>query len=305
MRPARSELAVGITILLSLALFLATTLRLGGCAWLPSPGTRLAARFDDAAGVEARSAVLIAGVRVGEVERVELEAGRARLVLNVDASRAEVPIDSTVAIRSRGLLGERVVEIVPGSSEHLAGDGDTLVRTLEAPDLDRLLDGMAVISDDIREVTRSLRLVLGGAEGEENLSGMVEDLRAVSRGVRALVEENDERLANVMLNLESFSSDLARISQDEGQTLSELLQNFAQTSVRMQEAVESLAVVSARVERGEGTLGKLLTDEKLYAEAQASLEDLRVALREVRRAAEEAQEQLPVTVLGSVVGSLF
>ena len=305
MRPARSELAVGITILASLALFLGTTLRLGGCAWLPSPGTRLAARFDDAAGVEARSAVLIAGVRVGEVERVELEAGRARLVLRVDASRAEVPIDSTVAIRSRGLLGERVVEIVPGSSEHLAGNGDMLVRTLEAPDLDRLLDGMAVISDDIREVTRSLRLVLGGAEGEENLSGIIEDLRAVSGDVRALVEENDERIANVMLNLESFSSDLARISEDNSQTVSELLQNFAQTSVRMQDAVESLAVVSARVENGEGTLGKLLTDEKLYAEAQASLEDLRLALREVRRAAEEAQEQLPVTVLGSVVGSLF
>jgi phospholipid/cholesterol/gamma-HCH transport system substrate-binding protein len=305
MRPARSELAVGITILASLAVFLGTTLRLGGCSFVERPGAHIAARFDDAAGVEARSPVLIAGVRVGEVERVELEAGRARLVLRIDPGRAEVPIDSTVAIRSRGLLGERVVEIVPGGSDHLAASGDTLTRTLEAPDLDRLLDSLALVSEDIREVTRSLRLVLGGPEGEENLAGMVDDLRAVSRGVRALVEENDERLANVMLNLESFSSDLARISEDNGQTLSDLLQNFAQTSVRMQEAVESLAVVSARVERGEGTLGKLVSDEKLYAEARASLEDLRLALREVRRAAEEAQEQLPVTVLGSVVGTLF
>jgi len=305
MRSARPELAVGVTLLASLALFFATTLRLGGCAWTPRPGIRLDARFDDAAGVEPRSPVLIAGVRVGEVEGVELDAGRARLVLRIDAERVEVPIDSTVAIRSRGLLGERVVEIVPGSSEHLATHGDTLVRILEAPDLDRLLDSFALVSDDIREVTRSLRLVLGGTEGEENLSGMIEDLRAVTRNVRTLVEENDERLGNVMLNLESFSADLASISENDGQTLSQLLQNFAQTSVRMQEAVESLAVVSARVERGEGTLGKLLTDEKLYAEAQASLEDLRLALREVRRAAEEAQEQLPVTVLGSVVGSLF
>jgi phospholipid/cholesterol/gamma-HCH transport system substrate-binding protein len=305
MRSARPELAVGITLLASLALFFATTLRLGGCAWAPRPGTRLDARFDDAAGVEPRSPVLFAGVRVGEVEGVELDAGRARLVLRIDAERAEVPIDSLVAIRSRGLLGERVVEIVPGGSEHLAAHGDTLVRTQEAPDLDRLLDSLALVSDDIREVTRSLRLVLGGTEGEENLSGMIEDMRAVSRGVRTLVEENDERLANVMLNLESFSADLARISENDGQTLSQLLQNFAQTSVRMQEAVESLAVVSARVERGEGTIGKLLADEKLYSEAQASLEELRLALREVRRAAEEAQEQLPVTVLGSVVGSLF
>jgi phospholipid/cholesterol/gamma-HCH transport system substrate-binding protein len=296
---------VGLTLTAALALFLYSSLRVGGCSGLSTPGTRLTARFDDASGVEARTEVRIAGVRVGEVERAELEAGRARLTLRLDAAAARVPIDSLVAVRSRGLLGERIVEIEPGSAERLARDGDTLTRTVDPPDLDRLFDSLAVVSGDLQEVTRSLRLVLGGPAGEENLAAIVEDVRRVTGEMRELVEQNDERFARILMNLDDFSGDLARITENNGQTLEELLTSFAQTSERMQSAVDDLATVTASVREGEGTLGRLVTDESLYAEAQASLEELRSALREVRRAAEEAQEQLPVTVLGSVVGTLF
>jgi phospholipid/cholesterol/gamma-HCH transport system substrate-binding protein len=295
---------VGLTLAAALALLLYSSLRVGGCGALAPSGTRLTARFEDASGVEARTEVRVAGVRVGEVERAELDAGRARLTLRIDPA-VRVPIDSLVAVRSRGLLGERIVEIELGSAERPALDGDTLTRTLDPPDLDRLLDSLALVSGDLQEVTRSLRLVLGGPAGEENLAAIVEDVRRVTGEMRELVEQNDERFARILINLDDFSTDLARITESNGQTLEELLASFARTSERMQSAVEDLARVSARVEEGEGTLGRLVNDESLYAEAQASLAELRAALREVRRAAEEAQEQLPVTVLGSVVGTLF
>jgi phospholipid/cholesterol/gamma-HCH transport system substrate-binding protein len=110
----RSELAVGATLVAALVLFLYSTLRVGGCSMISPPGRHMTARFDDASGVERRTDVLIAGVRVGEVERVELEAGRARITLRIDDESTRIPLDSTVAVRSRGLLGERVVEITPG-----------------------------------------------------------------------------------------------------------------------------------------------------------------------------------------------
>ena len=87
--------------------------------------------------------------------------------------------------------------------------------------------------------------------------------------------------------------------------MGELLDNFARTSDRLADAVDDLAVVSDRVERGEGTIGKLTKDEELYTKLDESVTELKRTLGEVRRAAEDAQEQLPVTVLGSLVGSLF
>jgi phospholipid/cholesterol/gamma-HCH transport system substrate-binding protein len=307
----RSEIAVGLTVLAALGIFLYSTFRIGACSLGAPAGVRLLAHFDDAAGVGPRTEVQIAGVEVGSVEAVALEEGRARLVLRLADPAPEVPIDSRVAIRSRGLLGERVVVVELGEDERLAADGDTLVRTREAPNLDAMLDNLATVSADIGEVARSLRVVMGGTEGEEMLSAIVGDVRSVTGQMRAFVEANEDRFARVVTNLdtvsgnlESFSTTLDRLATDD-RSLETLLASFKSAAAQLEVTVGHLATVSERLERGEGTLGKLMKDEELYQRVAGSVAELQRTLTEVRRAAEETQEQLPVTVLGSVVGSLF
>lgn len=308
----RSDFTVGLTVIAALAIFFFSTLEIGSCSLLQPSGLRLVTRFDDAGGVEPRTEVRIAGVRVGEVESVALEDGRARMTLRIDDPAQEIPLDSTVVIRSRGLLGERVVQVVRGESDRMAGDGDTLIRTQEAPNLDAMLDSLATVASDLREVTRSVRLVLGGAEGEETLAEIVDNIRSVAADIRSFIDDNQDQLSRVVsnfdevsANLNRFSEDLAGIAADNDQTVNQLLANFAAASEGLQQTVDELAVVSARVEAGEGTLGRLLKDDELYTKVDSSVTELHRTLEEVRRAAEEAQEQLPVTVLGSVVGSLF
>jgi phospholipid/cholesterol/gamma-HCH transport system substrate-binding protein len=249
---------------------------------------------------------------VGEVESVELEEGRARMTLRIDDRGQEIPLDSTAVIRSHGLLGERVVELVRGSSGRIIQDGDTLMRTQEAPNLDAMLDSLSTVAADLREVTRSVRLVLGGAEGEEALAEVVGNIRIVAGEIRSFVEDNQDQLSRVVSNfddvsgnLSGFSEDLAGLASDNDQTVRELLTNFAAAAERLQQTADELSKVSARVEAGEGTLGRLLKDDELYTKVDSSVTELNRTLEEVRRAAEEAQEQLPVTVLGSVVGTLF
>jgi hypothetical protein len=70
-------------------------------------------------------------------------------------------------------------------------------------------------------------------------------------------------------------------------------------------AIDSLAEVSTRLEQGEGTAGRLLRDEKLYEDLDGAVKEARSALVEVRRAAEETQEQVPATILTTLLGSLF
>lgn len=312
MQRDRAELAVGATVLAALGILLYSTFRVGGCAWLEPTGTRLVARFDDAGGVDPRTHVLVAGVKVGEVEAVELDGGRARLTLRVDDPALGVPADSTVRIRSRGMLGERVIEIVRGQDPTLLSDGDTLTRSVEAPNLDAMLDALATVAEDVEAVTGSVRAVLGDAQGEEAVAQIVEDVRFVAAGLRGLVESNGDELTRVLgnfdeasQNLASISQDFAELASDKQQTVGEMLDNFARSSERLGDAVEDLAAVSERVEKGEGTIGKLVADEELYTKLDESVTELKRTLSEVRRAAEDAQEQLPVTVLGSLVGSLF
>ncbi|UCE84618.1 MAG: hypothetical protein JSU66_09600, partial [Deltaproteobacteria bacterium] len=87
--------------------------------------------------------------------------------------------------------------------------------------------------------------------------------------------------------------------------IAQVLTNFEAASRRLADSLGSLANVTEKIERGEGTVGRLTSDEALYEELDEALSDARAALREVRRAAEETQEQIPATVLTTIFGTLF
>ena len=311
MSQERKEVGVGLAVLAALGMLFASTMRIGACDLATPQSTRIYATFDNAAGVERRTDILIAGVKVGEVDGVTLDGGRARLILRIDEP-VRLPANSIVAIRSRGLLGERIVEITQGDSRRLVSEGDTLTRSVEAPSIDDLLDDLAVVSRDIREVTGAVRLVLGGERGEETIAAIVDDVRAVADGLREFLDESGPTLAKTLSNFDEvsenlidFSGDIARITEDNEQTVGDMLESFADASQEMAGALENIKSVSEKIEKGEGTLGKLVADDEIYTKVDGSLAELQQTLTEVRRAAEDAQEQLPVTVLGSLVGSLF
>jgi phospholipid/cholesterol/gamma-HCH transport system substrate-binding protein len=311
MSQERKEVGVGLAVLAALGMLFASTMRIGACDLATPQATRIYATFDNAAGVERRTDILIAGVKVGEVDGVTLDGGRARLILRIDEP-VRLPANSIVAIRSRGLLGERIVEITQGDSRRLVSEGDTLTRSVEAPSIDDLLDDLAVVSRDIREVTGAVRLVLGGERGEETIAAIVDDVRAVADGLREFLDESGPTLAKTLSNFDEvsenlidFSGDIARITEDNEQTVGDMLESFADASQEMVGALENIKSVSEKIEKGEGTLGKLVADDEIYTKVDGSLAELQQTLTEVRRAAEDAQEQLPVTVLGSLVGSLF
>jgi len=308
----RREIWVGVMVIGALSMLFASTMRLGACGPQGSQGMQVHATFDNAAGVERRTDVLVAGVKVGEVDSVHLDAGRARIGLRIDDGGLTLPADSIVSIRSRGLLGERVVEIQRGDSQRMLASGDTMTQSVEAPNLDDLIDDLAAVSKDIREVSGAVKLVLGGSRGEETIAAIVDDVRAVSRGLRNFIEDNGDTLAKTLTNfdevaenLTDFSEDISRITADNEQTVGDMLENFADASEQMSTALSDIADVSEKIEQGQGTLGKLVNEDEVYTKVDESLAELQQTLTEVRRAAEDAQEQLPVTVLGSLVGSLF
>ena len=301
-----AEIAVGSFVLGTFFLLMWGTMQIGAFPGLTGPdGRYLSARFDNVAGLDLEADVLIAGVRVGKVDGIELEGHQARVTLRIESDEVMLPVDSVVAIRSRGLLGERVLEIVLGKSAQSLADGGHFTRTQAAADVDLLVDRLTDIAGDIKEVSSTFRNVLGDAEGEEALQEIVTNIRAVSTEMRRVVEQNERGIERIVTNLDSFASDLASLTGENRDRISETIQSMHTASGTLNDALESLASLSARVERGEGTVGKLLVDEGLYEEVDAVIADVRAALREIRRAAEETQEQIPATILTTIFGSLF
>jgi phospholipid/cholesterol/gamma-HCH transport system substrate-binding protein len=133
------DLAVGCFVLIGIAALAYMSISLGGLSYSGPGGLTLYATFDEIGGLAARAPVVIGGVRVGEVDAVELDAdfrARVRLELN---SELQLPDDSSVSIYTQGVLGNQYVSLEPGASDLFLKSGDEIAYTQNATVLERLI----------------------------------------------------------------------------------------------------------------------------------------------------------------------
>ncbi len=136
--PAR-DLAVGLFVLVGLAAVGYLSLQVGGLSYKGPGGLVLYATFDEIGGLKVRAPVSVSGVRVGQVESIELNADlRARVTLDLDPG-LELPIDTSAAIRTSGLLGDQFIALEPGAEDVLLQSGEPIGRTDNALSLERLI----------------------------------------------------------------------------------------------------------------------------------------------------------------------
>jgi phospholipid/cholesterol/gamma-HCH transport system substrate-binding protein len=148
---ATRDFIVGLFVLGGLLAVGYLSTSLGGLSYTGDGGFELVAVFDDIGGLSQRSPVKISGVKVGQVAGIALDEDlRARVALDLDPG-LELPIDSSAAIRTAGLLGDQFVSLEPGAEDELLAPGEVFTYTESAFSLDKLVG----------------RLVHGDAFGDE------------------------------------------------------------------------------------------------------------------------------------------
>lgn len=136
--PAR-DLIVGAFVLAALVSIAYLSVTLGGVSYTGKRGLKLYATFDEIGGLRARAPVVIAGVRVGEVDAIVLDPDfRAKTSLDVDAS-LELPTDTSASIVTAGVLGDQYISLEPGGEETFLHSGDEITFTQSAIILERLI----------------------------------------------------------------------------------------------------------------------------------------------------------------------
>lgn len=144
------DFVVGLFVLVSLVAVAYLSASLGGLSYKGEGGFELVAVFDDVGGLSQRSPVKISGVKVGQVAGIQLDEDlRARVALDLDPV-LELPIDSSAAIRTAGLLGDQFVSLEPGAEDDLLQPGEVFTYTESALSLDKLV-GRLVHGDAFEE----------------------------------------------------------------------------------------------------------------------------------------------------------
>jgi phospholipid/cholesterol/gamma-HCH transport system substrate-binding protein len=139
----RLDLAVGTFVLAGMAALAWLALKIGGGALLDADTIAIRARFTNLGGIAPGASVLISGVQVGKVEKVELDDRFAAIATLRVRQDVALPADTMAAIRSSGLIGEKYVSLNPGADEATLKAGDLITDTESAVDLESLISRFA------------------------------------------------------------------------------------------------------------------------------------------------------------------
>jgi phospholipid/cholesterol/gamma-HCH transport system substrate-binding protein len=132
------ELAVGLFLVIGIVCLGYLTIKLGEMEVLGEKGYELQAVFANSGGLKNGSPVVIAGVEVGRVKQIVLDEYEAKVVMNLPVD-VKIQDDAIASIKTKGLIGEKYIEITAGGSEKILEPGDFIRETEPAVDLEQLI----------------------------------------------------------------------------------------------------------------------------------------------------------------------
>ncbi len=133
------DLIVGVFVLFGLISIGYLSIQVGGLYYSGPSGFKLIATFDEVGDLKPRAAVVIAGVKVGRVVSIKLDPIlRARCELDIDPSLG-LDVETSAAIMTAGLLGEKFVALEPGGADEMLESGEEIGRTVSALSIENLV----------------------------------------------------------------------------------------------------------------------------------------------------------------------
>ncbi|HLA28552.1 MAG TPA: MlaD family protein [Syntrophales bacterium] len=255
-----SEAKVGLFVLVGFLILGYMSVQVGKGGLGLKKGYSVDVVFDSAAGLSRDASVQIAGVEVGRVESIKLKDGKALVALRITP---DVMLEKDVAatIKTHGVLGDKYVEIIPGSKgQAFIEPGGHISLTERHADIDKLLSQVGLIADDIKVLTGSLSKVLAGEKGEQSISDIIENTRQLTHNINVLIKSNEESLHAVLENTRDLTDNLNKVVTKNDNRITELLDSLKGASQEMQKTFANLNDISDGMKKGEGTVGKLLND---------------------------------------------
>ena len=132
------ELAVGVFMIIGIICLGYLSIKLGKMEVFGDEGYEIQAVFSNSGGLKSGASVVIAGVEVGRVKRIALDDYQAKVFIKLP-SEVRIQEDAIASIKTKGLIGEKYVEITPGGADELIEPGGRIRDTQSAIDFEELI----------------------------------------------------------------------------------------------------------------------------------------------------------------------
>ncbi|UCF30291.1 MAG: MCE family protein [bacterium] len=272
-----TEARVGAVVLAGILVFMYGTMQVTHLG--EKRGYELQAVFKNVSGLEENAPVRMVGVTIGRVRDIEVIDRHAKVILLIEEGRS-IDRDASLSIRTQGILGDKYVEITPGTAEKYYGRGETITDTRPGPDLDSLLESLETAGKDLSTILSSLRKVIGTPEGEHSLSEILSNTKELSSNLSRMVVDNREKVDNILTSLDRLTAQLGDMADEGGDDIRASLSNIREVTASMRDNVPRLA---EKLEVAADQVSGVITENR---------EGVRKTIEQIQRDAETLEETL-------------
>ena len=325
-----NTIRVGLFFILGLALAWITFESLSGGQIFKKKGYTLVAPFGNLKGLKTGDEVLMAGVKIGTVNATRLGRERVEAVLAVDPT-VQIPTDAVASVETSSLLGSQHLAVSFGKAATMLKDGDE-IKTKATVDMNEVISQLGSLGAKLEQVADGVSKSLGGGEngtgslftkldqlldtngpkltatianlqditnklknGEGTLGRLINDPKMHDE-ILASVAEIKFAAADARLFVTNAQSIITDVKTGKG-AIGTLLYDPA-TADNLRLTVANIRDLTTKLNSGQGTLGKLLSDDQLYKDVQG-------VVKKADKAIDGLGDSAPITAVGVAANALF
>jgi phospholipid/cholesterol/gamma-HCH transport system substrate-binding protein len=249
-------------------------------------GYPIVIRYETSLGLDKTAAVKMAGIRIGYVKDIQLEGRRSKVILSI-YPKYKIPRGSKAIQSVQGLLGEKYVDVQPSMEDDFLRPGDELVPG-PSSGMDQLTPMLTSLGNDLQQVAKNLR-EMTNKETRDDFARAVKNLSSVTAEIQSFFAENrgkvgqtiaaasntaktvDQRVTDLSQSFDATLTDLRRLLEENKGNIHDNLGKLKEVLSKIEESATLLNKTLDKIQKGEGSVGKLVNDESLYNEAKGAV----------------------------------
>lgn len=248
-------------------------------------------KYQNVEGLAEAAPVTINGLTVGKVQDISFANNKGALVVKFSITKDfDFSKNSVVRIYSAGLIGGKSLGIFPEYDVNdIAKSGDTLQGDVEDGMLTAVSKALGPLEKKVNNTLNTVDTLLLSVnaivdedtrknlqEAIENLNKTLNSFSGVSENLNHILANNTSKLDNTFTNLDTTAENFAKLSD----SLAQLQTGKLVTD--LQDVVDKMNKIVVGVDNGEGSIGKLLKDDKLYNNLEGASRQLEQLLQDVK-----------------------
>jgi phospholipid/cholesterol/gamma-HCH transport system substrate-binding protein len=218
-------------------------------------------KADSAGGLVQNSAVKMAGIKVGVIDKIELENGRAKIWVGLQKN-ARITTSARVELKSDGILGDKHVELIPGK------DGDPeipedseIILTAGKGGMDDVMADVSRVAKSMNELMDTLNHAVKEGNQDTSIGRIVGNIEKISADLRDITGDNKEKIAAIVDRIHNVAKNIDTYINEE-------------SLARVDRSLKNIEEITAKINKGEGTLGRLINDDQTVESLNSAIENV-------------------------------